>query len=182
MTFIFPGLPPASIQQLPMTSAIVVADAVSALLGTRARVKWPNDVLSGGRKLAGILVEASSRGAADADALVGIGINVYHTDETRPQPRATSLALEGVAEPDMALLAFRIGQGLSGSVESELSMNEVVDEYRIWSEHEVGDHLCCRVGDELIEGEFSGFGDDGSLLLDRRGQILRLRSSEIVEG
>ena len=52
MTFVLPSLPPTTIPQLPMAVAVLVARAVSDGLARPARVKWPNDVLSRGRKLA----------------------------------------------------------------------------------------------------------------------------------
>jgi len=60
--------------------------------GLDARLKWPNDVLAGGRKLAGILAEQS------ADAIVvGVGINVSTRRDELPAETATSLTLEGAA-------------------------------------------------------------------------------------
>ncbi|MCW2916781.1 MAG: biotin--[acetyl-CoA-carboxylase] ligase [Actinomycetia bacterium] len=60
-----------------------------------ARLKWPNDVLVGERKLAGILAEQ-----ADSGIVVGVGLNVsLHADEL-PVPSATSLAIEGAAFTD----------------------------------------------------------------------------------
>jgi BirA family biotin operon repressor/biotin-[acetyl-CoA-carboxylase] ligase len=181
MTFVLPGLAPSSVQQLPMVSGIVVAGALSGMLGKRARLKWPNDVLSGGRKLAGILIEASSQGATRSGAMVGIGINVHHEGEAMPLPGATSLVIEGVAVPDMAVPAIRIAEGLRDWQGATPSMASVVDEYRSWSVHEVGDHLRCRMGGEVIAGEFVGFDDDGSLVLQHDGKVRRLRSGEIVE-
>ncbi|MCP4203803.1 MAG: biotin--[acetyl-CoA-carboxylase] ligase [bacterium] len=180
MTLVCPDLAHDSIQQLPLISAVEVARAVSGLLSAKVGVKWPNDVLAGGRKLAGILVEASSRGS-DTTALVGIGINVHHTEETLPLPTATSLALEGAADPDVAGLAVHVARGLSGTLESKPSMAEVVEQYRTWSEHAPGDRLRCRMGEDAVEGVFAGFAEDGSLRLEVQGRILTLRSSEIVE-
>ena len=66
-----PGVPPARRGWLPLLTGVAVASAVTAVTGIRARLKWPNDVLAGEAKLAGILAEA----AGDA-IVVGIGLNV----------------------------------------------------------------------------------------------------------
>lgn len=58
-------------EQLAIASAVGVAHAIEALLGQTVDVKWPNDILTGGRKLSGILIERQPE-----LALVGIGINV----------------------------------------------------------------------------------------------------------
>lgn len=92
---------------LSLAAGVSVAEAVTAVLGLEARVKWPNDVLVGDRKVSGILVE----GEAEADKikflLVGVGINAnneipeelrstaatLHQLIGRPVPRATLLAV-----------------------------------------------------------------------------------------
>jgi BirA family transcriptional regulator, biotin operon repressor / biotin---[acetyl-CoA-carboxylase] ligase len=77
---------------VPLLAGVGVACAVRAVTGVDARLKWPNDVLASGRKLAGILAEQS------ADAIVvGVGINVSTTRAELPVETATSLVLEGVA-------------------------------------------------------------------------------------
>ena len=55
-----------------------VATAVERATGLRAQVKWPNDILVGGKKVAGILTECSSDAARSMFAVVGIGLNVNH--------------------------------------------------------------------------------------------------------
>lgn len=76
------------------------------------RVKWPNDILAGGRKICGVLVEPSI-GAGRIDfAVVGIGINVSHQAEDFPpdlRDRATSCRLEGVTLAVGEMLALLTG-------------------------------------------------------------------------
>ncbi len=86
------AVPPGRRGWVPLLSGLAVAAAVRALTGVDARLKWPNDVLVGDRKLAGILAEQ----AADA-IVVGTGINVSTTRAELPVETATSLALEGAA-------------------------------------------------------------------------------------
>jgi BirA family transcriptional regulator, biotin operon repressor / biotin---[acetyl-CoA-carboxylase] ligase len=66
-----PAVPPARRGWLPLLTGVAVAAAVTEVTGVEARLKWPNDVLAGEAKLAGILAEA----AGDA-VVVGIGLNV----------------------------------------------------------------------------------------------------------
>ena len=74
---------------LSMVAPLAVAEA-AASVGVEARFKWPNDVLVGGRKLAGILIEGAFQGDSPSYALVGIGLNVN---------------LETAAEPSIAAIA-----------------------------------------------------------------------------
>ncbi|HTN85460.1 MAG TPA: biotin--[acetyl-CoA-carboxylase] ligase [Sorangium sp.] len=77
------------------------------------RLKWPNDVLVGGRKLAGILVEAQLRGDAVSSVIVGVGLNV-HASSFPPElsARATSLAMLGIDGVPRELLAAELLQAL----------------------------------------------------------------------
>ncbi|NED95187.1 biotin--[acetyl-CoA-carboxylase] ligase [Phytoactinopolyspora alkaliphila] len=68
-------VPPARWPWLPLVVGVAVADAVHHVTGISAALKWPNDVLVGDRKLAGILVETVD--SADGPAVVaGVGLNV----------------------------------------------------------------------------------------------------------
>ena len=83
------GIPAATLGWLPLLTGVAVAAAVREASGVAARLKWPNDVLAGERKLAGILAE--SRGQA---IIVGVGLNVSQRAADLPVPTATSLLLE----------------------------------------------------------------------------------------
>jgi BirA family biotin operon repressor/biotin-[acetyl-CoA-carboxylase] ligase len=112
------GVPPARLGWLPLLAGVATAGALHRVSGLDARLKWPNDVLVGPRKLAGILAEASG-GAV----VVGIGLNVSTAQDELPAPgpsapgssapgpgalAATSLLLEGAASLDRDLLLRRV--------------------------------------------------------------------------
>src|SRR5699024_478375 len=85
---------------LPLVTGLGVADALAEVGGVRPALKWPNDVLVGGRKIAGILVEMSTVpaggdfGVRMPAVVVGVGLNVGLTREELPVPHATSLQIE----------------------------------------------------------------------------------------
>lgn len=89
---------------LPLLVGIAVSEAVRRVTGVETGLKWPNDVLVGDQKLAGILVERVERDHGDAVAVVGVGINVSTTREELPVPNATSLALQGAVMLDRTVL------------------------------------------------------------------------------
>ena len=103
-----PAVPPARLGWLPLLTGLAVVDAVRAATGVPARVKWPNDVLVGERKLAGVLAELRPAGAgvgAGPDAVVvGVGLNVGLADADLPVPAATSLRVEGATTLDHAVV------------------------------------------------------------------------------
>jgi len=93
-----PRVAPTEWPWLPLMTGYAVARALREA-GFAAGVKWPNDVLIGDGKVAGILVERVDTPTGPA-AIVGVGINVGTTREELPIEAATSLAIEAGAAPD----------------------------------------------------------------------------------
>ncbi len=92
---------------LPLLTGVAVADGVRRATGLEAAVKWPNDVLVGDRKLAGILVQRVEQPDGPA-AVLGVGVNVSSSAEELPVRTATSLVLEGVPAPDRTALLLAV--------------------------------------------------------------------------
>jgi BirA family biotin operon repressor/biotin-[acetyl-CoA-carboxylase] ligase len=80
---------------LPLLTGLAVAGAIHEVSDLDSRLKWPNDVLVGGRKVAGVLLER--HGSA---AVVGVGINITTAAPELPTGGATSLALAGAVATD----------------------------------------------------------------------------------
>ena len=106
-----PDAPPAAMPQLSLVGGLAVAEALASA-GVTARIRWPNDLLVDGRKVSGILAEASSEGPAAGPGrlhhvILGIGINLNQTDFPGPlADRSTSLRLvSGRAHDADAVLA-----------------------------------------------------------------------------
>ena len=103
------AVPPARRGWLPLLAGVAVASAVTTVTGVQTRLKWPNDVLAGPAKLAGILAEA----AGDA-IVVGVGLNVSAEPGELPPPgpgalaatslRIAALASAASAAPEIAAL------------------------------------------------------------------------------
>lgn len=112
-----PEVPPAQWPWLPLLTGYAVAKTLAAA-GFGAQLKWPNDVMLGDRKVAGILVERVE-GEGGPAAVVGIGLNVLLTEEQLPVPTATSLLLEsaglGHPVPDRTALLAALVETLSES-------------------------------------------------------------------
>jgi BirA family biotin operon repressor/biotin-[acetyl-CoA-carboxylase] ligase len=91
-----PDLALADVGKLTILSSVATVDAVEAVGGLRPQIKWPNDLLIGGRKLAGLLIETEHRAGRVGFAVIGIGLNVRHERaDFSPEVRelATSLYL-----------------------------------------------------------------------------------------
>ena len=99
------GVPAVARGWIPLLAGVAVAAGLRAQAGLDARLKWPNDVLVGGAKIAGILAEQ----AGDAIVL-GIGINVTTRRDELPVPHATSVVMAGAAPDREQLLVAVLGE------------------------------------------------------------------------
>ena len=111
------AVPVARWGELTFCAALAVAETAESLTGQSARIKWPNDVLLVGRKIAGILLEAHHR-QTPGFVVVGIGVNVLQqlvdfAPELRVRAGSLAMALDGAPPPDRhrvaALLLDRLG-------------------------------------------------------------------------
>lgn len=144
---------------LPLITGVAVADGLRAVAGVEAEVKWPNDVLVGGRKVCGILSER-----VDDAAVIGMGINTALTDDQLPVPTATSLRLAGSdASPTEVVI------GVLTALEEAYRRWASAEDLRDWY-----GRRCATVGREVrvlqpvgghIEGRAAGVDAGGRLLV-----------------
>ena len=98
-------LPTQSYAWLSLLAALSLTKSVAARTGVAPRLKWPNDVLVDGRKLAGVLAQLVPDSSGNPPAVVvGVGLNVSLTDEDQPVPTATSLLMEYASTTDRNVL------------------------------------------------------------------------------
>jgi BirA family transcriptional regulator, biotin operon repressor / biotin---[acetyl-CoA-carboxylase] ligase len=176
-----PGCAPASLPPIALLAGLAVHEAVMhAVPGANVRFKWPNDVVVGGRKLAGVLVEAVTVGSRVEAVVIGIGINVH----TRLFPAdlsdlATSVALLAPATPpDRATLLADTLASLDRDLHAVASRGLGLVRARL----ESADGLRGRRvrNDSGGDGVASGIDDDGRLRvrLDD-GSVSRWSSGEV---
>jgi BirA family biotin operon repressor/biotin-[acetyl-CoA-carboxylase] ligase len=94
-----PPWPASESGALALLAGIAVATALQQLGVSDLKLKWPNDVLAGGKKISGVLIEPALKGDHIAHAVIGIGVNVRHGAEDFPpelRGTATSCALMGL--------------------------------------------------------------------------------------
>ncbi len=85
--------PPAAAALLSPAAALAVVDTAEDAAGVRCEIKWPNDVLAGGRKLCGVLVELRARTDGVVAAVIGVGLNVNLDLRAIPELRETATSL-----------------------------------------------------------------------------------------
>jgi BirA family transcriptional regulator, biotin operon repressor / biotin---[acetyl-CoA-carboxylase] ligase len=107
-----PRLDPPRVPPLTLAAGVAVAEAV-ARFDVEPALKWPNDVLAGGKKLSGILTEMATRGMGIEHVVVGVGVNLNGAAfPPELQPIATSLRLQRGAPVDVAAFAATLCERL----------------------------------------------------------------------
>lgn len=148
---------------LSVVAAIAVARAVARAAPVRPRVKWPNDVFVGGRKLAGVMVESAAGGAL----VLGTGVNVNVPDDDLPTGdwyEATST----LRETGVRLERPRLLGGLLEEFEhlyrayTDFHFGGIIDEWRRLSA-EMGEAVRVEGAFGTIEGTAHGLREDGAI-------------------
>ncbi len=155
--------------QLSFVAALAVGDLVSFYASDgEVTLKWPNDILLNRRKIAGILVEASSSGAASR-IIVGCGVNLAnHPDET--EFPATSLAdVIGYAPDPEAALERLVARWGTWYESWRVNGFEPIRAAWLAQAGGLGGKLIVHLADSEIEGVFENLSDDGALLLRVNG-------------
>ena len=166
--------PARNVMQLGFVAANAVADAVqvAAPPGTFVHVKWPNDVLVEGKKIAGILMEAEIDMNAPEHLkwlVLGIGINVAnHPPNRDTEYPATSLAGEGVVGDGLnveALLDTLAKRFLAGLVTwRNLGFGPIRLHWLVRAKG-LGGKVSVRLPNETLHGIFAALDEDGALIL-----------------
>lgn len=168
----------AGLQTLPARTAVAIADRLNEVVGGRCRIKWPNDLMVGPRKIGGLLVDAVTPPSGPPWALVGFGVNHSQRDFGSAAAVATSVA----AEVGLSLPFFEefLVDCISAVHEA---MAEVapdwLDRYRELSAHAPGDAVRARLAEATVEGTFAGFDANGFLILDGEEGRRILRAGEV---
>lgn len=143
--------------------AVAIAEAVEQTTATAPRIKWPNDLLLGGRKFCGMLAEAASDGETVALVILGIGINVNQREfPSGLEDRATSLAVELGHAVDRSILLDTVLSRLDHwyEVYRQFGFTAVQPE---WSRRSA---LAGQpVVSDGVRGVVLGIDDDGALLV-----------------
>lgn len=168
----------AALAALPLRVPVALAEALAPTLGAPCGIKWPNDLVVGGRKLGGILIEAP---AATRAAVVGYGVNVGQRLSALPAGATSIREITGGA-PELPALTTSLAGQLMRRLTRPEPVEEVLASYRGLSVHRPGETLRCRVEGEQLEGRFAGFDDTGRLVLECPEGERTLSVAELIEG
>jgi BirA family biotin operon repressor/biotin-[acetyl-CoA-carboxylase] ligase len=178
-----PDVPLREAPQWSFVAAVALAETLLPLLSEIARpsLKWPNDVLLHGGKLAGILVETGITADHGLDWIcIGIGVNI--TNKPNLPDRATSCLAEYLPNPPTPqALATALLQQLAHWHEARLrhGFAPIRD---AWLRHgpAMGAAVSVRRDGALIEGAFAGLSPEGALMLAKGREVQLILAGEII--
>ena len=180
-----PDLPLSLTPQLTLLAGVAVCTAIREVSGVPAGIKWPNDLLAGGRKICGILLESSLREGGLHYCIAGIGIAVNLTVDDYPdelQGVGTSLLIEGGGIPvDRTRLAEAVLEELEYlyNLYIEQGFQPIRERWESMSVT-LGRQVCVNTPQGRTEATAVGLDDNGGLLLrSRAGGITSVLSGEI---
>ncbi len=164
---------------VPLAMANIVASYLRETFAIDARIKWPNDVLVGGKKIAGILIEARVQDDR-VFLLIGTGINVEpYQDDARPNAvtilESSPRNFTGI---ETATLAFV--EHVDERFSHPLDHDEVLAQWRALSVHEPGDRIHCVLGDRTINGTWAGIDEQGRALLNTTDGVVAVSAGDLV--
>lgn len=177
-----PACTPQKAAQLGFVASLAIGDALAELAPdiSATACKWPNDVLVGGRKIAGILLESEfGRDERVAFVIVGLGVNLASAPSDTETP-ATSIAGEGLPPPA-----------------PEAALKTVAKHFDIWLRrwHEegfgpardvwrsraiaLGEQIRVRLETAILHGRFVDIDQHGALLLETGGELRRIPAGDV---
>jgi BirA family biotin operon repressor/biotin-[acetyl-CoA-carboxylase] ligase len=163
--------PVSELPVVPLAIATIVASYLRETFAVDARIKWPNDVLVGGRKIAGILIEARVQ-EQRVFLLIGTGINVEPVaDDDRPNAVAISeVSSRGFTGIETATRAFI--EHMDEQLSKPFEHDRVLADWRAHSVHKPGDKIHCVIGEKTVSGTWVGIDEHGRARLNSAsGQI-----------
>ncbi len=171
-----PQAAPESVAAVTLVMALAVAEAIREVAGAAAQIKWPNDVVVGGKKVCGILTEMRVQQGRIQDVVIGVGINVGQT-EFAPELASVASSLfltcgREISREELLAFTLKAFERHYGCFLETLDMSELAEEYNA---------LLVNCGSEVRvldpQGEFTGISDG----INKRGELLVKRQDGRLE-
>ncbi len=180
-----PSLHPQEVTRLTVSTATALRRAIEQQTGLKPEIKWPNDIILSGKKVAGILTELHAEPDRISYVIVGMGANVNLNPADFPpdlRKTATSLKIALGRDVPLAELAVRLLNALDDDYArvNAGDFPSVADE---WERHctTLGRRVAIALGDRNLHGRAESLGDDGALLLRTdHGHLERIIGGDVA--
>jgi BirA family biotin operon repressor/biotin-[acetyl-CoA-carboxylase] ligase len=169
-------------QQFTLTCAISLGiyDALLPLVGAALKIKWPNDIYIGNRKLGGVLIENQVQGQVIKNTIVGIGLNINQTHFPAWVPNAVSLKQILHTDYDLKALLFEICRCIDDwYIKLKQGKASQIHEVYIQALYWLNTQANFKVEDTIFEGVITGVTAGGLLQVENNGTLQTYNLKEI---
>jgi BirA family biotin operon repressor/biotin-[acetyl-CoA-carboxylase] ligase len=179
-----PGLRPVEVTRLTVASATALVRAIRQSTGLVPKIKWPNDILIQGKKVAGILSEMNAEGDRVRHVVLGIGVNVNFSTTDFPadlRRLATSLKIASGGPVDRAELAAALLRELDHDYArvNPRQFPALADEWEAQC-ITLGNQVTVQVGGRRVQGRAESLNDDGTLLVrTQHGRLEHITGGDV---
>lgn len=179
-----PPLHPLAVTQVTIIAATAFRRAIHSQTGLPVEIKWPNDLLIRGRKVAGILTELRAELDSVKYVILGAGVNVNQEQSDFPaalRAIATSLRLEARMPFSRPALGMALLRELDADY-ARLREGQFARVAEEWERHctLLGQHVAIQIGDRRVTGRAEALGEDGALLLrTQHGRLERIIGGDV---
>jgi len=169
---------------ITLAAALAVRDALEEACGVEADIKWPNDLLAGGRKLCGILAE-TAEGARGRAVVLGVGVNLRR-GSFPPEigDTATSVEEQTGRAPDAEILLTSLTRSLARHYETLHTPDGAAEILREWqrrSTYARDRRVRVALAAETFEGTTRGLDPDGALRVETdAGEVRTVRAGDVM--
>ena len=179
-----PVAQPSEATRFPLMAGVAVAHAIEKITNLNPKLKWPNDIIIGGKKAGGILTEMSGEMDRITFIIIGIGINVTTGEDAFPEElkgTATSLQAEGEEKASRILLVQNILAELESLYTDFMAsgFNPILEKWKSIS-NTIGMPVSISSKRQTIEGRAIDIDQDGALVLQKEdGELERIVAGDV---
>lgn len=168
---------------VPGAAISIAPDGGSGDNGMRFELKWPNDVLADGAKLAGILLESTLLGEDGAAVAIGIGVNVVAFPDDLPYPAISLRALGSSCDAETLFLALSDAWSANYGIWDEGQGLSVIRDRWLSRAAGLGGEVAVRIDGDVIRGVFETIDEDCRFVIrDRADKIIRITAGDVHFG
>lgn len=178
-TLLFRRLTPEQLAQLPLLTAIALAEAIGRLIQVEVGLKWPNDLYVRGAKLGGVLIEGVSRGSS-CTGIVGFGVNHGSRLPLIEGRQTTSVSCLSASPPSLGYLTTTLISEVVSTVLDPPEDSLIISRYRDLSVHKPGDAMRLKFQNQFIDGEYQGIDDSGMLIVATESGPQHISAAEVL--